>query len=253
MARPLDEIADWQDIHGITPHLVDMYGQLIIETRVFSYGVPNIFFTERHFIDVMKLRETYIKRLHSLLTERLPPGSNIKIHLTPSSSNHITASTYAEGMQTLNDRVIARQAGGPNAIRKAEIDSINASIISILVTYIGEDEGRPDPIPYAFRFNIANPVKPHYSVGWGFMNPRVGADVPDIVYNTVKDLKDDASSKVINLSKALIYRPPGLLTPNNTGGPGYIRSLTEFTRHRGGKRSRTMRRKTNRKKRHSKR
>ena len=86
MARPLDEIADWQDIHGITPHLVDMYGQLIIETRVFSYGVPNIFFTERHFIDVMKLRETYIKRLHSLLTERLPPGSNIKIHLTPSSS-----------------------------------------------------------------------------------------------------------------------------------------------------------------------
>lgn len=252
--NPLDEIADWEDIHRINRFMVNNYGELSIYTPFNTIRVPNIFFTERHLVDVMKLRESYIKRLHSLLTKRLPPGATIRIRLEASYSNNIHAQTQAEGMQILNDRVRDIQAGGPNAIRKAELDSINASQISINVRYIGDYQGRPENISYEFSYNIGNPVKLPDLPAWRFMNPRVGADVPDIVYNTVKELKDDASAKVLNVAKALLFRPPESLGPNNLGGPGYRRAKTAFSRNKGGRRiRRTTRRKTlHKKKRYSK-
>lgn len=255
---PLDEIADWQDIHGIDHDELNAYGSVYIYTRLGMFEVPNVFFTERNLVDVMKFRESYIKKLHSLIKERIPSGANIKIRILKNQTNHIQAATYTEGQRTLNEKVAVIIAGGYDAIKKAEHDSLMPSDIIINITY-------RDAF-YTFNYNIANPQLSTDMVDrykWSQYNPIVKADVPSIIYNTVKELSGDASARVMDYTKAIIYRPSGTLGPSDTGGPGYKRTMStvgfsprprgnSLNAVEGGKRSRTKRRKTLRKKRYSK-
>jgi hypothetical protein len=247
MPRPLDQIADWADIHGVTPDIMNYMLKLQISTRNASYTIPDELFSEQYYVDQMKFRKPYITKLHALLT-RLLPGSLITIRLTK-INNGIRASSEADGAA----QYAAMLAGLTPAQREAEGKNLVDSRKIII------DIQFPGSWPrYTFmNVSILNPSRegPREGPQWsdvynGYRNEKVGLPVNNIVFDAILKMRDDAVAKIaesVPIMQEMYYRPPGTYGPGNVGGKGYLKTA-EATTYRqavapaGGSRKRRRRR-----------
>lgn len=244
MARPLDQIADWADIHGVTPDAISALSQIIISSPFYTYHIPDQLFREQFYIDQMKFRKPYITKLHALLTERLP-GSRIAIKLSK-INNGIRAHSAADG----EAQYAAMLAGLTPAQREAEGRKLtDVGKIEIMIKFPGAE--------YWFsKVSITNPSREDYQ--WsempnGYKNKKVGLPVNDIVFNTILEIRNDAAAKVLPLILESYYRPPGTRGAENAGGIGYLKTAAA-TSYRpavagapaGGSRKRRRRHQTHR-------
>ena len=244
MSRPLDEISDWENIHGITPNLMNrVLKRTSLYTPFGTYNIQNELFSEEYFVKIMKFREVYLKKIHKLLTERLPPEAVIKVKIFK-KYERVSFGSYNLAKANFNKRVTNTKEKGEEALKKAAADYVNPNMLIIYI-YIPKDGVN---IPYDLQFNIQNPMPIR-----GFLNrvnTRIGINVPSIVYNAVKELSDDASAKISTQLMEHIYRPPN---GNNRGGLGYTRVLGNYnTRASGNYNTRTLRNNNSRKTRRGK-
>jgi len=225
--RPLDRIASWQNIHGVTPeHMDNYYKKLFLDTQFASYQIPSVLFSEDRYVKMMEFREKYIKRLHALLTERLPSEARVTIRIPAKPRSSIRASTYNAGKAKYDQMVADIQAKGPGALAAAAADLVPTKSLTIFIRL-----PKAEPGSYSlFVEDIANPVN---QAPTNALNRLVGIDVSKIVFNTIEEMRDSASALLKSeVVLPYVYRPPGSMGPENAGGAAYLAAKSKFNKNR---------------------
>ena len=214
---PLDRIRSWENIHGLNEYLLDHYSKINEET---CFGGRtsrnNPLFSKDRYVDLMIFRENYIKKLHAILKEKLE-GCNILIHILPKMNTIYSKSKTVE-----------------NFIRNLNGESLYTNGIRIHVICRGYHS-----------FDIEN-VADNASIG-KVLNRVTPDDIKQAVFDGLKEMKSDASKKILPILLEHHYRPP---EDGAGGGTGYSRiktSVKGFDKSRKGRKGRKSRksRKTN--------
>jgi hypothetical protein len=216
MARPLNNIRDWQNIHGITPRMMNQsYKKAIMASSIFTYEINDRLFSEEDYVSLMQFRKNYIIKLHALLEERLPPRPTINIRIPKKYINYYVNSLN-KSRRLLNEKVAA--ITNASSRKNATVKTVSFTDIEIIIKYGGS--------PYKFLFNIVNPENKEM---WQMRNTRPeinGVNIQDTVFEAVKELSEEAASIIKEFSPRRYFRPP---SNGNNGGPGYQRTLEGWT------------------------
>ena len=167
--RPLDRIASWQTIHGLTPDVIDNWYKLlkvyVIDPPYTQQSVRYIpqytLFSEEKFVQMMEYRQAYITQLHMMLTQSLP-GAVIQIRIPKNEKNTISTIAYNE-----YDRR-----------SKANEYEPNDTNINLLEIVIGTSDSPLGISGTPYIYNITNPV---YQNG------------PKIIFDTIVKLNSTMS------------------------------------------------------------
>jgi len=185
--NPLDRIRSWENIHGLNDYLLNRYSKLHKEN---AFGgveiIDNPFFSKEKYIDSMIFREKYIKKLYGLLKEKLGEY-DIKIHVL--TKYKVSAKSFENQKKNLKGEAFYNNG------------------IQIFIKYGGRDLSIQ--IKNIADDSIEELLRLHYP-----------EDIKKAVYDSVKQMKSDASNILIPKLFEHHYRPP----EDGPGGPGYYRT-----------------------------
>jgi hypothetical protein len=191
--NPLDRIRNWEHIHGLNDYLLNRYSKLYKEN---AFGgvqkIDNPLFSKEKYIESMIFREKYIKKLYTLLKEKLGECT-IHIHVLPKYKISTTKS-FENQLRNLNGEAFYNNG------------------INIFVECGGRH--RWIPIKNVADDSIEELLMLHYP-----------EDIKRAVYDSVKQMKFDASNIILPKLLKHHYRPP----EGNEGGPGYSRTKASVT------------------------
>jgi hypothetical protein len=198
MARPLNNIRDWKNVHGIENNMMNRtFKKAYMNSGMFTYEMNDRLFSEEDYVALMQFRKNYIMKLHALLKERLPRYPTINIRIPKKYINYYV-NTRNKSHRLLNEKI----AGITNATsrKKATIETVGFTDIEIIINYIGVSS-------YKFVFNIVNPENKEM-----WQQPRTsteinGVNIQNTVFEAVKELSNNAVSAVQESAREYLYKP----------------------------------------------
>lgn len=233
MARPLNNIANWQNVHGVTADRMNrIFKKASIHSPIHTYLLDDRLFSEQDYVTLMQFRKNYIMKLHSLLKERLPPRPTINIRIPKRYINYYVPHSINRSFRNYNQRVAALTNN--NSRKRASRETINFTNIEIYIIYdIFTREGVTRP--YIFEFSILNPEN-REKMQLGVPKEIDGVNIQNTVFQAVKELSDDSVSSISSLQR---YRRNYLYRPGN--GQLYKAASTNFSAAVGSQRKRKTR------------
>jgi hypothetical protein len=223
MARPLNNIREWTNIHGITNNVMNKtYKKASMSSSIFTYGLQDRLFSEENYVPLMQFRKNYIMKLHALLKERLPPRPTINIRIPKKYINYYVNSLN-KSHRILNEKIAA--ITNASSRKKATMETIGFDDIEIIIKY-------PAVSFYKFVFNIVNPENKEM---WQMPNARPemdGVNIKNTVFEAVKELSNNAVSAVQESAKEYLYKPGT--------GPLYKKAQANWTNRAARKSRKTM-------------
>lgn len=197
------------------------YKKTVVYSSFGSYKKNDRLFSEEDYVALMQFRKNYIMKLHALLRERLPRRPTINIRI-PKKVSPYDVSTPRNLNNLFNQKIAGLT--NENSIKKASRDTLVFTDIQIVIKYKQFYSG--DNIwTYEFIFNIANPK--NKEIVQNIVPKEVdGVNIQDTVFESVKELSEEAVTAIKEFSPRRYFRPPSNV---NNGGPGYKRSLNRWT------------------------
>jgi len=204
MTRPLNNIREWQNIHGITNNMMNRtFKKASMSSSIGTYMMNDRLFSEEDYVALMQFRKNYIMKLHALLKKRLPPNPTINIRIPKKYINYYVNS-LAKSHRLLNEKVAAATVNA-NSRKKATRETVGFTDIEVIIEY-GQFGVANHIYPYTFVFNIVNPENKE------MRQMRVpdevdGVNIKNTVFEAVKELSDNAASAVQESAKEYLYKP----------------------------------------------